>query len=145
MRSASPLQAMRIAWYRREWSCERIEGNPRLAAPVLLAGAGSAFEREVTLGWESSSGSFEGYSYVEARNSQSVVSFGEGTLVNNGVTIVSEGPGITIGKRCLIGLGVHVYDSDFHPLAALSAASHRRARRLLRSATTHSSARLRSC
>jgi acetyltransferase-like isoleucine patch superfamily enzyme len=32
--------------------------------------------------------------------------------------VVSEGPGISIGRRCLFGPGVHVYDSDFHPLAA---------------------------
>lgn len=119
MRSASVLQAIRIAWYRRQWSCARVEGSPRLAAPVLLAGAGTIrFEGEVTLGWEWGPGFHEGYAYIEARGGESVVSFGERTHVNNGVVVVSEGPGIAIGRRCLIGPGVHIYDSDFHPLAA---------------------------
>jgi maltose O-acetyltransferase len=40
----------------------------------------------------------------------------EGTHLNNGLTIVSDGPGVTIGHRCVIGPGVHVYDSDCHAL-----------------------------
>jgi acetyltransferase-like isoleucine patch superfamily enzyme len=119
MRSAAVLQAMRIAWYRRQWTCASVEGSPRLAAPVLLAGAGTIrFESEVELGWEWGPGFHQGYGYIEARGGESVVSFGEGTHVNNGVAIVSEGPGIAIGRRCLIGPGVHIYDSDFHPIAA---------------------------
>lgn len=119
MRSADVLQAMRIAWYRRQWSCEHLSGAPRLAAPAILAGVGRiAFEAEVTLGWKLSSGFLEGYSYIEARGHESIVSFGERTHLNNCVTIVSEGPGITIGRRCVIGPEVHIYDSDFHALAA---------------------------
>ena len=60
--------------------------------------------------------------------------------MNNCVTIVSEGPGITIGRRCVIGPGVHIYDSDFHPLAAAER-EHRAPRRPLGSPTTSSSAR----
>jgi acetyltransferase-like isoleucine patch superfamily enzyme len=119
MRSAATLQAIRIAWYRRQWSCERVEGRPRLQAPALLAGAGRiGFESDVTIGWQDGPGFLAGYTYIEARGSESLVSFGQGTHVNNGATIVSEGPGIAIGRRCLIGPGVHIYDSDFHPLAA---------------------------
>jgi acetyltransferase-like isoleucine patch superfamily enzyme len=119
MRSASVLQAIRIAWYRRQWSCNVVEGAPRLLAPALLAGVGTIrFDRDETLGWEAGPNFLEGYSYIEARGSESVVSFGEGTHLNNGAAIVSEGPGIAIGRRCLTGPGVHIYDGDFHPLAA---------------------------
>jgi maltose O-acetyltransferase len=119
MRSADLLKAIRIAWYRRQWSCSRVEGAPLLAAPAMLAGAGTiSFEQEVTLGWEWSPGFHSGYTYIEARGSNSVVSFGARTHLNNGVAIVSEGPGIAIGSDCLIGPGVHVYDSDFHALEA---------------------------
>lgn len=119
MRSSALLQAIRIAWYRRQWSCQRVAGNPRLAAPALLAGPGRIdFEPDVTLGWEGGPGFLSGYTYIEARGPESSISFGEQTHVNNGAAIVSEGPGIAIGRRCLIGPGVHIYDSDFHPLKA---------------------------
>lgn len=121
MRSAEALQAIRIAWYRRQWTCARVEGAPRLIAPALLAGPGRiSFERDVTLGWTQGPRFWSDYTYVEARAIGSLVSFGERTHLNNGVTIVSEGPGITIGKRCVVGPGVHIYDSDFHPLEVAS-------------------------
>lgn len=47
----------------------------------------------------------------------------EETHLNNGIVIISEGPGILIGKRCLIGPGVHIYDSDFHALRVAGRAS----------------------
>ena len=30
--------------------------------------------------------------------------------------MISEGPGIQVGRDCLIGPGVQIYDSDFHSL-----------------------------
>jgi maltose O-acetyltransferase len=119
MPSAQILQRLRIAWYRRQWSCARVEGAPRLLSPALLAGAGSiAFEGEVTLGWEQGPSFFSGYTYIEARRPESRVRLGAGTHLNNAVTLVSEGPGVVLGQRCLLGPGVHVYDSDFHALEA---------------------------
>jgi hypothetical protein len=41
MRSAAMLQAARIAWYRRQWSCGRVQGTPR------LVGAGAVVSRDV--------------------------------------------------------------------------------------------------
>lgn len=115
MRPGELAQRARIAWFRRRWSCADVQGTPRLRAPVLLAGRGSiAFEGDVTFGWEQGPGYLSGYSYVEARNPGARVVVGDGTHFNNGVTIVSEGPGISIGRRCVVGPGVHVYDSDFH-------------------------------
>jgi maltose O-acetyltransferase len=85
----------------------------------MLAGAGRiAFEGNVTLGWKLGPGYMSGYTYIEARRSGSSVTFGDGTHLNNGATIVSDGPGIVIGRRCVIGPGVHIYDSDFHALEA---------------------------
>jgi maltose O-acetyltransferase len=119
MRTVDALQAIRNAWYRRLWSCARLEGSPHLVAPALLAGAGRiSFLGDVTFGWEHGPGFLAGYTYVEARHPKSLVSFGDGTHLNNGVTIVSEGPGIALGQRCVVGPGVHIYDSDFHALAA---------------------------
>jgi len=113
------IQRLRIRWFKRQWTCQRIEGAPQLRIPVVLAGQGSiSFGTDVVLGWEQSAGYLSGYTYIEARNPDSRVAFGELCHLNNGVMVVSEGPGISIGRRCLIGPGVHVYDSDFHPLAA---------------------------
>jgi acetyltransferase-like isoleucine patch superfamily enzyme len=96
-----------------------VDGTPRLVAPALLAGAGSiSFSAAVTLGWEQGPGFFSGYTYIEARNPSSVVAFGASTHLNNCVTIVSEGPGVKIGERCVVGPGVHIYDSDFHAIDA---------------------------
>ncbi len=119
MPSAKILQRLRIAWYRRQWSCSRVDGIPRLLSPALLAGAGSiTFEGEVTLGWEQGPSFFSGYTYIEARRAESKVRLGAGTHLNNAVTVVSEGPGVSLGQRCLLGPGVHIYDSDFHALEA---------------------------
>jgi maltose O-acetyltransferase len=112
-------QRARIAWYRRHWSCARVQGRPLLWAPAVLAGDGLiGFEGVVTLGWPGGPGFLAGYSYIEARAAYSSITFGDGTHLNNGVCLVSDGPGIALGKRCLVGPGVHVYDSDFHPLSA---------------------------
>lgn len=119
MRSVEALQRLRLAWYRRQWTCAEVHGAPTLVSPAILAGAGRIlFDGRVTLGWELSPGFLNGYTYIEARYQGSSVAIGAGTHINNGATIVSEGPGITLGRRCLVGLGVHIYDSDFHPLKA---------------------------
>jgi acetyltransferase-like isoleucine patch superfamily enzyme len=107
----------RVMWYRRLWTCTDIEGTAELRAPALLAGAGSiGFENGVILGWEHSPGFFSGYTYIEARHPDSRVTIGERTHFNNGVTIISDGTSISIGKRCLVGPMVQIYDSDFHAL-----------------------------
>jgi len=119
LRALALVQRARIAWYRRLWSAADIHGAPQLRAPAMLAGDGRiAFDGQVVLGWEQGPGYLSGYTYVEARGQGAEVVFGDGTHLNNGVTVVSELPGISIGRRCVIGPGVHVYDSDFHSLDA---------------------------
>jgi len=121
---AGVAQRVRIAWYRRQWSCAQVQGRPRLRAPAVLAGEGVIrFDGVVTLGWHLGPWFLAGYSYIEARGPRSRVVLGDGTHLNNGVCLVSDGPGITIGERCLFGPGVHVYDSDFHPLSAVARGS----------------------
>jgi acetyltransferase-like isoleucine patch superfamily enzyme len=119
--AAERLQRLRVAWYRRRWTCDVIHGQPILHAPALLAGEGTiTFEADVNIGWQQGPAFLCGYSYFEAREPAARITFGRQTHLNNGVTIVSVGPGIEVGARCLIGPGVHIYDSDFHPLNAAS-------------------------
>ncbi len=119
VRASDAVQRLRVAWYRRLWTCAEVRGTPRLLTPAMLAGAGSVeFDGDVLLGWEQGPGFLSAYAYIEARHPASFVRFGGGTHLNNGVTIVSEGPGTSIGRNCLIGPGVHIYDSDLHNLDA---------------------------
>jgi maltose O-acetyltransferase len=52
--------------------------------------------------------------HVEARAPSAKIEIGEGSFINNGFTAIAETTAILIGKRCLIGPGVVVFDSDFH-------------------------------
>lgn len=55
-------------------------------------------------------------SYLEARTEQSLIEIGADTTINNRAVILSEGAGIFIGQRCLIGGEFLVTDSNFHEL-----------------------------
>jgi len=86
--------------------------------PVLMLGRGVIeFEDEVKLGYFPSPFFFNGYIHIEARGADSLVKVGEGTHINNNFVAISEHVSIIIGKRCLFGTNVEIYDSDFHGLA----------------------------
>jgi acetyltransferase-like isoleucine patch superfamily enzyme len=111
------LQRPRIESFRNLWTCARVSGEPALEQPVILAGRGCIeFGPGVRFGWRGSPGFLDGYGYVEAYDRNTRVAIGADTTFNNGVTLRSEGPGITIGRRCLFGWSVEVWDSDFHEL-----------------------------
>ncbi|HEY5106459.1 MAG TPA: acyltransferase [Caulobacteraceae bacterium] len=57
---------------------------------------------------------FSTYAYIEARNADASITIGDGTSMNNNFCAVAEHTRITIGKDCLIGANVEIYDSDFH-------------------------------
>jgi acetyltransferase-like isoleucine patch superfamily enzyme len=106
---------LRVAWYRRLWTCQRVVGRPELRAPVMLAGEGHVrFGQGVILGWEQSPLLLSGYTYIEARGAESRVAIGDRTHCNNGVTIISEATEVSIGSDCFLGPMVQIYDSDFH-------------------------------
>lgn len=87
-----------------------------VAAPVLAVGRGSVAVDGSRLGFWPSPFLFDGCIHLEARSVQSSVEIGPGTTINNGAVIISDGPGIVIGRDCLIGPGVQVFDTDFHTL-----------------------------
>jgi maltose O-acetyltransferase len=95
-------------------------GAPRsvnLLTPTVFKGQGRIrLAANVVFGVPRSPGSHS-CSYVEARTAQSLIEIGEGTTLNNGATLVSEGARILIGKRCLIGTEFQVLDSNAHQLA----------------------------
>lgn len=85
-------------------------------SPVLTVGTGSIVVQGSRLGFWPSPGLFDGYIHLEARHRKSMIEIGPRTTVNNGAVIISDGPGIVLGRDCLIGPGVQIYDSDFHAL-----------------------------
>jgi acetyltransferase-like isoleucine patch superfamily enzyme/glycosyltransferase involved in cell wall biosynthesis len=91
------------------------EGS-KIRGPVLAVGDGVISAKGATLGWWPSPGALDMCTHLEARGSDSRISIGEGAFVNNGCWLISEGPGISIGRDVLVGPGCVIVDSDFHDL-----------------------------
>ena len=111
------LQWLRAKFFEAQ-STGRSIGSVKKIQPVLLLGDGVVeFENNVRLGFFPSPFFFSGYIHLEARGKGSSIRFGEDTHVNNNFVAIAEHATITIGKRCLIGTNVEVYDSDFHGIS----------------------------
>lgn len=111
------FQGPRVVKYRLLSNCKRIQGRGRRWQPVLICGAGTVtFGRGVHLGAVQSPHCYSGYIYLEARSPASSIVIGDRVYLNNNCCIVSDGPGIHIGERTLIGAGCDIFDSDFHDL-----------------------------
>ncbi len=112
-------QRPRILKYRALSDCRRVRGSATVLQPVLFAGDGSVVLGErVVFGWPRSTSFYTGYCHLEACTHDSAIEIGDGTEINNNAFIKSEGPGIQIGARALLGSQVTIYDSDFHDLRA---------------------------
>ena len=115
--SSAFLQRGRIWKYRRLSTCRRVSGSPIAIQPLLLVGEGRiVIGRDVEFGWPTSASFYTGYSHIEASTPDSAIEIGDEAQINNNAFIKSEGPGIKIGPRALLGSHVTLYDSDFHDL-----------------------------
>lgn len=111
------IERGRIWKYHALSTCRQVNGSPIILQPVLFVGDGAILIGEdVEFGWPTSAAYFSGYSHVEASVAGSVIEFGDGAQINNNAFIKSEGPGIRIGRRALLGSFVEIFDSDFHDL-----------------------------
>ena len=91
-------------------------GTLKLTGPLRFTGRGQIVVRgTVTIGVLYSPFFLQGV-YLEARTPESRLFLDDGVFINNGSWIVSEGAGIEIGKRCLIGPQFSCADSNFHDL-----------------------------
>lgn len=91
-------------------------GIIRIITPTIFRGLGCIkIGSGVNFGVLQSPGSFS-CSYIEARSQYSTIEIGASTYINNIANIIAEGPGISIGERCLIGQEVYIIDSNFHCL-----------------------------
>jgi acetyltransferase-like isoleucine patch superfamily enzyme len=111
------IHRARVLKYHALSTCPHVVGEPRRLQPVLFLGDGRILiGRDVEFGWPTSVGFYTGYCHVEAVSAESVIELGDGAQINNNAFIKSEGPGIRIGPRALIGSYVEIFDSDFHEL-----------------------------
>lgn len=112
------VQLPRIFFYRLLSDC-KVVGHPYLRQPLQLVGRGEIyFGVNVSIGVYPSPFFFNGYGYMEARNSRAKISIGTGVWINNNFVAISEHKSITIGENVLIGTCVEIYDSNFHGLEA---------------------------
>jgi acetyltransferase-like isoleucine patch superfamily enzyme len=111
------LRRPRVWKYRVLSTCRDVSGEPVVIQPLLLLGQGSiAIGRDVEFGWSLSPGFWTGYCHVEAHTPGARIEIGDGAQINNNAYIKSEGAGIRIGARALLGSDVEILDSDFHEL-----------------------------
>ncbi len=111
------LRRSRIWKYRALSTCKRVSGSPIVVQPVLFLGDGAiVLGRNVEFGWRTSASFHAGYCHIEASKPTSTIELGDDVQLNNNAMIKSEGPGIKIGTRALLGSSVTIYDSDFHEL-----------------------------
>jgi len=108
-------QRLRIMKYRLLSGCRDIEGRPVISQPVQFMGKGKIrFHGRVYLGYFPSPYWHNGYIYFEARSEDSIIEIGDDVFVNNNCVLFSEGPGIFIGKRTMLGYNCEILDSDGH-------------------------------
>lgn len=114
---SAPLCRSRIWKYRALSTCRRVSGSPLILQPVLFLGQGAiVMGRDVEFGWPRSKAFYTGYCHLEAARPESLIEIGDEVQINNNAFIKSDGPGIRIGARALLGSEVTIYDSDFHDL-----------------------------
>ena len=111
------LQVPRIWKYQALSTCRRVTGKGIVHQPVLLLGSGAiVIGRDVRFGWPTSPEFHTGYLHLEAAVPDAVIEIGDEAEINNNAYIKSEGAGIHIGARALLGSNVQILDSDFHDL-----------------------------
>jgi len=88
-----------------------------LLTPTVFKGVGRIILSPTTVfGVPRSPGSYA-CSYVDVRTPAASIEIGDGTVLNNRATMISEGAGIRIGNRCLIGAQFEVMDTNAHELS----------------------------
>jgi maltose O-acetyltransferase len=119
MKRSELAQLPRIWKYRALSTCGRVSGpRPIVHQPLLLLGPGAIELGDgVEFGWTTSPLFYTGYCHLEVCTPEARIVLGDGVQLNNNGYLKSEGPGIRIGARGLLGSGVKILDSDFHELA----------------------------
>jgi maltose O-acetyltransferase len=97
--------------------CAKVSGQPVIRQPVQLVGRGTIkFNGTVNLGFYPSPFFYNGYIYLEARTPEAVIELGDGVWINNNCFLISDGPGIYVGQKTMLGTHCEIIDSNFHDL-----------------------------
>jgi len=89
--------------------------RPYMRQPVCFEGKGTiVFGNNVTLGNYPSPNFYDGAIYLEAREKESIIRFGNNIYSNNNLSIIAENGEISLGDNVLIGTNVEIINSDFH-------------------------------
>lgn len=108
---------VRVRWFALLSTNHRIVGRPKRNQPIFFEGRGSIiFGSNVIIGVNSSPGFWSTYCYLDSRTASASIAIGNGTWINNGFSAIAEKCKIQIGRNCLIGHDVTIYDSNFHSL-----------------------------
>lgn len=112
------LQKLRILKYKLLSECKNIIGRPKYIQATQFLGTGTvSFGKNVQLGYFPSPYFYNGYIYIEARNPNTSIIFGDNIHINNNCVLIAEGEGIEIGSNTLIGTNCEILDSNFHDLS----------------------------
>lgn len=94
----------------------RVDVRVKFNVPVRCDGAGKVILCErVSLGYSSAPRTGKGEILIQARSVDSIIKVGSNTSTSNNISLVAM-QSIRIGKDCLIGDHVAIYDSDFHEI-----------------------------
>ncbi len=109
------IQRLRILFYRAVSPLRTGGHKASFLQPTLFLGRGKiVLGADVQFGYFPSPEFLNGACHVEARATSARIEIGEGSRINNGFTAIAETTAVVIGKRCLVGPSVTVFDSDFH-------------------------------
>lgn len=112
-------QSLRVLAFKVASSNKAAGFDPQVSQPLLLVGCGMVhFEEGVSIGFFPSPLYYSGYCHIEAREPSAKVSIGQATQINNNFVAIAERTEIFIGRGCLVGPSVTIFDSDFHALSA---------------------------
>lgn len=114
---------LRIWKYQWLSDCRRKSGKPHLFLPLLVKGKGKVtFGKNVQIGVTASPNFYSHYTYLEARNPNSVIIIGDNVAINNAFSAVAFSK-ITLQNNVLIGINCSILDNDGHNLDSTKRAS----------------------
>ncbi len=109
------IQIIKILWFRFILSNIKIKGKVKIKIPTLFLGKGQIkLGNRVHFGYFPSPYFYNGYNHIEARMNDAYISIGDNTHINNNCSIIANSGKITIGKNCVIGTNLSLFNSDFH-------------------------------
>ena len=94
-----------------------ISGSPIIMQPLQIVGKGKInFEKNVQIGYYPAPRYYDGLSYLEVRNNDAIINFGNNIAINNNLIIICATTSVSIGDNVFIGHDVEILDSDLHAL-----------------------------